>query len=162
MQLNDISEWLGKHAAAYIVAAVALLVISIVTGLLLGTAARKKAGVEGRESVQSTEVPGESAHAPVGPAGGMPGLILPKPVLPSIEGGFSYSFYFDEDYYDIEEEEFIPVTVSGLLESRDTGDEEPVKPFRYRNKEYDVLAATGALPQPIPPKCREPTFWECA
>lgn len=68
--------------------------------------------------------------------------------MPLLTEGSSYSFYYDGDYYDIDEEELVPVTASDLLKSRDVGEDAGIGTFSFRGQEYEVLTVTDELSEP--------------
>lgn len=105
---------------------------------MIGNAAKKKAGTP---AVSVGDV-GESALTPE------PSLLLPEPVVPSLTDSSPYSFYFDGDYYDIDEEELIPVTVSEMLQSGRSAEDAGIEPFSILGTELEVLTATDELSEP--------------
>jgi hypothetical protein len=138
MQLNDFPQWIRNNITVIIIAFAASLTVSVVVGSLIGNAAKKRAGTP---AVSVGDV-GGSALTPE------PSLLLPEPVVPSMTDSSPYSFYFDADYYDIDEEELIPVSFSEMLQSGSFGEDIGIKPFSLRGTELEVLTVTDELSEP--------------
>ncbi|MBN2323925.1 MAG: hypothetical protein JXQ30_09330 [Spirochaetes bacterium] len=137
--MNDFLEWIGKNRAVFIAAAVALMTVAVVTGVLVGTAERRKTGAVGpRETDMSDQDLDRIAS---------PELLLPAPVVPSLYEDNGYSYYYDR-YYDIERQTFIPLTASGLLAHLPGYETEGIKPLSVRGMEFEVLTLSDELAEP--------------
>lgn len=160
MKLNDFSRWFGKtgwlgktgwfgkNTTAFIIVVAAAVVVSVMVGSLFGNAAKKRAQREKQGPALSVLELDESTYSPARSSQRGPGLILPESVVPLLTEGSSYSFYYDGDYYDIDEEELVPVTASDLLKSRDVGEDAGIGTFSFRGQEYEVLTVTDELSEP--------------
>ena len=140
--------WLGKNTTVFIIVVVAAVVVAVMVGSLFGNAAKKRAQREKQGPALSVLELDESTYEPDRPSGRGPGLILPQPVVPLLPEGSSYSFYYDGDYYDIGEEELVPVTASDLLQRRDVGEDAGIVTFSFRGEEYEALTVTDELSEP--------------
>jgi hypothetical protein len=143
MQLNDFSEWIRHNITVIIIVLATSVVLSVVVGSLIGSAAKKRmqparssVDIDRAEALSTEFTPPE------------PSLLLPKPIVPSFIQSSPYSFYYDGNYYDINEEELLPVTVSELLAGSEAQEDLEIEAFSIWGKEHTVLTLRDELSEP--------------
>ena len=140
MQLNDFIEWIKENSKTVIVIFIGMIIISVVIGALSGSAKRRSEELE-TFSVERQIMETEPEETEVE-------FLIPGPIIPVESGNLEYSFYFDQDYFNVDELELIPIKTSELLKSRGIGKEDDVRSFHLGGEEQDVLSVVDELSEP--------------
>jgi hypothetical protein len=140
MLLNDLLEWIREHSKTVIIIFIGMLIISVIIGILSGSAKRRIETLETfSPEKQLMETKSEESEVE---------LLIPRPIIPFERGILEYSFFFDQDYFNVDELELIPVKTSELLKSRGIGKEDDVRSFHLGGQEQGVLTVADELSEP--------------
>jgi hypothetical protein len=140
MLLNEFLEWIRDNVKTLIVVFIGMLVISVFIGILSGSAKR-------RAEVRTTFSP-EQLITEKEPEEAELELLMPEPVMPFESEASEYSFFFNADYFNVNELELLPIKTSDLLKNRGIGKEDDVRSFRLGAEELDVLTMGDELSEP--------------
>ena len=140
MPLNDFLEWIRENSKTVIIIFVGMLVVSVLIGILSGSAKRRTEALETfSPEKQIMETKSDESEVE---------LLIPGPIVPVERGILEYSFFFDQDYFNVDELELVPVKTSELLNSRGIGKEDDVRSFHLGGQEQGVLTLTDELSEP--------------
>ena len=139
--MNDIFDVLRSNAKIIVTAAVLVILLAIVIGVVVGLRNPSELAVSG-DFVE----PGQRENDPNRDA---TGLLVPGPVVPRLFKNDATGVYFLEQHTEyIESLEFKKISVSELIEYRKRGVELHFKPFQVENVDLEILTVKDELAEP--------------
>ncbi|UCB44353.1 MAG: hypothetical protein JSV25_08990 [Spirochaetota bacterium] len=138
--MSDFLEWIKENSRTVIIIVVGMIILSVIIGVLTGSAKRRA------EMLEIFSVEKEIIETEIG--GTHPELLLPEPIIPVESGILEYSFFFDQDYFNVDELTLAPLQISELLKSRGIGKENDVSSFNLGGEEQGVLTVADELSEP--------------
>ena len=138
--MNDIFDILRSNARIIVPAAVIVVILAVVIGIVIGLNNTPDYTVSG-ENVET----GLREMEPLRDEGG---LLVPGPVIPSLSQGSNENRHLGQQTDYIESFELKQVNISELIEYRKRGVEVHFKPFRVENVDLEILIEKDELAEP--------------
>ena len=139
--MNDFIGVLRSNVKIIVPAAVIVIVLAIVIGVIVGLSGRSEVEVVGDDfelRLREMELDRDKT-----------GLLIPGPVVPRLfDEDAPETFYLEHHPEYIESFELMQISVSELIEYRKRGVEVHFKPFQIENEELDILTVKDELAEP--------------
>ena len=138
--MNDIFDVLRSNVRIIIPAALLVVILAVVIGIIVG--------LNNASDYTVSEETVETGLREMGLDRDESGLLVPGPIVPSLSQENLENIYPDQQSDYIESFELKQVSVSELIEYRKRGVEVHFKPFLIENVEYEILIEKDELAEP--------------